>query len=300
MAQFTPKSSPNISVEAAMEEGTLENLNNQSPSNSLETHSVRTLEGIARNLELDADYWVFRRFGRLHLLNLLYLQQDLVILEQKLYNHILKDETEDPDNLLPEIQRALSKYDAALAAQAQFNLYRKPESRTIRQMREWASTQKMKQNIRPLLRWLNISGQGSPNLRDLASIATNDKTWGHRFVDSHSHLQNMFAEEIPESRLPPKLLPSAAAMTTIYSEDKVRRAEAVFLHLSFCTFLMLPVVLLSYLESKTWKLVVLAITLFTASVLCVGSLNTPNKSSLALVAGYAAILVVFLSGNVGS
>ena len=74
--------------------------------------------------------------------------------------------------------------------------------------------------------------------------------------------------------------------TLIYSEESVRRAEAVFLHASFCILLLCPVIALSYLHSQIWKLVVLGIFLLAASVMSVGFLNTSNKSGLALVAGY--------------
>lgn len=87
--------------------------------------------------------------------------------------------------------------------------------------------------------------------------------------------------------MPPEQRPSSKIRTVLlYSEDNVRRTEAVFLHLSFCIVLLGPVIGLSYLESKVWRLVLLTTSLFVVSVLCVALLNAPNKSSLALVAGY--------------
>jgi hypothetical protein len=43
------------------------------------------------------------------------------------------------------------------------------------------------------------------------------------------------------------------------------------------------------MQSKMWKLVLLGIFLFVASLLFVGLVNMPNKSGLALVAGYVAL-----------
>jgi hypothetical protein len=73
--------------------------------------------------------------------------------------------------------------------------------------------------------------------------------------------------------------------TLLYSEENVRRAEAVFLHACFCCLLLCPIFGLSYVHSKTWKLVILAVSLFATAVLTVGFLNGPNKNALALVAG---------------
>jgi hypothetical protein len=73
--------------------------------------------------------------------------------------------------------------------------------------------------------------------------------------------------------------------TLLYSEENVQRAEAIFLHACFCCLLLCPILALSYVHSKTWKLVILAASLFATAVLTVGFLNTPNKNALALVAG---------------
>ncbi len=96
--------------------------------------------------------------------------------------------------------------------------------------------------------------------------------------------------------MPTEQRPSSKTRTVLlYSEENVRRAEAVFLHLGFCLLLLCPIIGLSYLESKMWKLVLLGIFLFVASLLFVGLVNVPNKSGLALVAGYVVTQVsIFL------
>jgi len=87
--------------------------------------------------------------------------------------------------------------------------------------------------------------------------------------------------------MPPEQRPSSKNRTILlYSEEGVQRAEAVFLHLSFCILLICPIIGLSYMKSKMWKLVLLGIFLLVASLLFVGLVNMPNKSGLALVAGY--------------
>jgi hypothetical protein len=90
--------------------------------------------------------------------------------------------------------------------------------------------------------------------------------------------------------MPPEQRPSSKNRTLLlYSEESVQRAEAVFLHLSFCILLICPIIGLSYMKSKMWKLVLLGVFLFVASLLFVGLVNMPNKSGLALVAGYVAL-----------
>jgi len=87
--------------------------------------------------------------------------------------------------------------------------------------------------------------------------------------------------------MPPEQRPSSKnRRVLLYSEESVQRAEAAFLHLSFCILLICPIIGLSYLQTKMWKLVLLGIFLFAAALLCAGLLNMPNKSGLALVAGY--------------
>ncbi|KAH8808786.1 hypothetical protein F5884DRAFT_858305 [Xylogone sp. PMI_703] len=286
------------SSESSMEEGKLDDIYEPPRSRRKPTNfGVKDLDVAASLLDVDSDFWVFRRFGKLHLFNLLHIQSELANLEYALDMHVSGKQEHPIEDLLARIKAALVEYDSALAAYAKFKSYKEPETHIIKQFRRRAALGENDEGkLHKILEVLEIPPTGpTPYLKDLASIAATDKTWTHHFIDSHHRLRSMF-----EEKLAPDQSKALAGTSLIYSEEKVRRAEAVFLHLSFCILLVVPVVLLSYLESKVWKLVVLGIFLAAASFLCVGLLNTPNKSSLAVVAGYAAILVVFLSGNVGS
>jgi hypothetical protein len=92
MTQFTPQHWRNLlrfydrrnSPEAAMEEGTLDNPENRRTSDPPPSFSPSELEGVARYLDTDPDFWVFRRFRKLHLVNVLRMELDLVRLEHKL------------------------------------------------------------------------------------------------------------------------------------------------------------------------------------------------------------------------
>jgi hypothetical protein len=68
------------------------------------------LSFVAQYLNHDPDLWVFRRFGKLHLFNILCLQQRLAKLENTLETKIWNDEKTGFDELLPEIKVALKEY----------------------------------------------------------------------------------------------------------------------------------------------------------------------------------------------
>ena len=122
MTQFTPQHWRNLlrfydrrnSPEAAMEEGTLDNPENRRTSNPPPPFSPSELEGVARYLDTDPDFWVFRRFRKLHLVNVLRMELDLVRLEHKLDKQLSggeeNEEEDDSRTLLPDIQSSLSEY----------------------------------------------------------------------------------------------------------------------------------------------------------------------------------------------
>jgi len=199
--------------------------------------------------------------------------------------------------------------DAGLTSLARFKSYQEPDRNIVSELKEWGTT--CIENGHPLLHGLEIPDPGNTCLKDLASIAAVEKSWTHKFIDKHHCLRRIFVrfsmpttsetqyidiswhsgiQEIPEDQMPPEQRPSSKNRTLLlYSEESVQRAEAVFLHLSFCILLICPIIGLSYMKSKMWKLVLLGVFLFVASLLFVGLVNMPNKSGLALVAGYVAL-----------
>jgi len=210
------------SPEAAMEEGTMDSPKNRRKNNPPPPFSPSDLEGVARFLDTDPDYWIFRRFGKLHLFNLLRIQLDLVRLEHKLDMQISGDEEKDFGTLLPHIQSSLSEYgmlhnhltflsytplqlnmprarwinklclslDAALSALAKSKSYREPDRNIVSQLTDWATT--TIENGQPLLQGLEIPYPGNACLRDLASIAAIQKSWTHRFIDKYDCLRRIF------------------------------------------------------------------------------------------------------------
>ncbi|KAF4633167.1 hypothetical protein G7Y89_g4959 [Cudoniella acicularis] len=261
---------------------------------------------VAQYLNQDPDLWVFRRFGKLHLFNILCLQQRLAELENTLETKIWNDKTTGFDELLLDIKIALKEYgtaaislnnlalfpvfylvhhpydydpnfiDDALSAQANYRSYRQPEKHVFSLLESWWKIYHGRGSA--LRTGLDFHTEGKNRHKDLASIAALEKSWTHRFIDSNDCLRRFFAKNDDLSNQ----LPS----TLLYSEENVQRAEAVFLHACFCCLLLCPIFALSYVRSNAWKLVILAVSLFATAVLTVGFLNAPNKNALALVAGF--------------
>jgi hypothetical protein len=76
------------------------------------TFNPRDLEGVARFLNASSDFWVFRRFGKLHLFNLLRLELELTKLEYELDTQCISSNKseKDQEELFIKIQHALSAY----------------------------------------------------------------------------------------------------------------------------------------------------------------------------------------------
>lgn len=82
--------------------------------------SFSELDDVAEHLDMDPDLWVFRRFGKLHLFNLLRLQLDLVTLERKLEKYVQEQQNphkmsqnmshREKKKFFNSIHRALSEY----------------------------------------------------------------------------------------------------------------------------------------------------------------------------------------------
>jgi hypothetical protein len=100
-----------------------ENEEDQQPKNPPPNFSLWELEDVAKYLDIDPDYWVFRRFGKLHLFNLLRLQLDLVRLERKLEKYIEASTSADisqnisdreKEKFVNNIHQTLSEYGMSL------------------------------------------------------------------------------------------------------------------------------------------------------------------------------------------
>jgi hypothetical protein len=73
----------------------------------------------------------------------------------------------------------------------------------------------------------------------------------------------------------------------IYSEQKIRHVDQIFMNVSFCLLLLCPVIVLSLVDSEGAKLsIVVGFLLFSAILMAIGT--SSNNSSLAVLAGYVS------------
>jgi hypothetical protein len=101
---------------STMEEGNIYRLENKTSTvPDFDPRKPRELDLVAGYMNKDSDLWVFRRFGKLHLFNILYLQQRLAELENELERQIEDGKDEGFDKLYPSIQNALKEYGAILS-----------------------------------------------------------------------------------------------------------------------------------------------------------------------------------------
>jgi hypothetical protein len=82
--------------------------------------------------------------------------------------------------------------DAALSAQAKFKSYREPDASVVKQFQTWVDGSAGTGNFNPLQEGLEMPYQGDVYTKELASIATAEKSWVHQFVDKHNSLRKIF------------------------------------------------------------------------------------------------------------
>ena len=74
-----------------------------------------------------------------------------------------------------------------------------------------------------------------------------------------------------------------------YPERAVRLIEDVLINFAFCALLLIPIALLIYLPSRTWKLVIVSIFVLLSTFLSSFMATATHKPGLAIVAGYKTI-----------
>ena len=92
-------------------------------------------------------------------------------------------------------------------------------------------------------------------------------------------------------------LQDAANQDTVmlqYQERTVRLTEDIFINLTFCTLLVVPIVLLMYVPNSSWRLVVVALFIFLSTFLSSFMATATHKPGLAIV-----VLRSYFVGHVG-
>jgi hypothetical protein len=76
--------------------------------------------------------------------------------------------------------------------QANYRSYRQPEKHIFKLLEKWWNYYHGRGSA--LRIGLDLHTGGKNREKDLASIAAIEKTWTHRFIDSHDHLRRLFAK----------------------------------------------------------------------------------------------------------
>ncbi len=93
------------SCESAMEEGT----RYESRDKTCSLYSSHELYKVAGYMNQDPDLWIFRRFGKLQILNILSIQQRLTSFEKD-FEERISNPLLNCDDLIPNIQHTLKEY----------------------------------------------------------------------------------------------------------------------------------------------------------------------------------------------
>ncbi|KAH0538339.1 hypothetical protein FGG08_005074 [Glutinoglossum americanum] len=213
---------------------------------------TRELLDVVNLYSQDSDLWVFRRFNKLHLFNILYLQRRLRNLEKDLFRLMDGDWMLCSELGIPSHDHRPAPSTLEKGYSSYFNIL--------------LSAEKTKKQPDPYTE----AAEG------LASIAAVEMSWTHRFIGEHGSLRKMFAKENAGD---------GALSILIYSEKAIQRAEMIVVNVGFCFLLICPIFLLSYLEGKAAKLGTFVAFVLAGSVLTSGLINVGNIGSLAVMAG---------------
>lgn len=86
-------------------------------------------------------------------------------------------------------------------------------------------------------------------------------------------------------------------------QNTVQVADAIWRVLVALTaniFIVIPLAMLSYQSRKTTQLITVAVWIVVFSFLVTGFFKVSNQATIALIAAYAAVLSVFISGGLAS
>ncbi|MCJ1245211.1 hypothetical protein MMC30_002412 [Trapelia coarctata] len=248
---------------------------------------------------------VYRRFDRLAARNLLYLQSRLIQLEAKQDRYDAED-LQDGDL---EAKRAATSWEDFEA------------SSTVREREKWrmetaeAIQKTLKEYHEALLLHSGVLKLEAPANRTLKAFKDwfgNPNEGNTRLRGQSSHIlddeNDLIALRIPaeQDRLTklvqryfPLLFMTEAGPGSIayISEKRLARFVAVFSTVLAAVLLIGAIILLYNIQSQNWRMAIIAIfmVLFAASV---GLLTSARRAEIfAATAAYAAVLVVFVSGN---
>ncbi|KAF2097344.1 hypothetical protein NA57DRAFT_77600 [Rhizodiscina lignyota] len=263
-----------------------------SDPNLAHSEAIKIVKGVQFSKE-DDDHVLKRAFKRLHLYNLYHKHSRLVQLDKKIAELEVgvvggKPGEPVPDvrniavnigQLLTQVDQALKDFDAAsLQFQRSMNAPQVP-SYFLQQLKRVTRTRSLSD--------YRSQYDKQDGWDECTFHLASEKGFIHRCVDRNDALKKVFVKD-PEAQ---------QSIMYSYSATAVRVFEEVLVHICFCLLLLIPIVALSYIKDKVGKLMIVFGFILLSAMVASLLANTTQKSSIAVIAGYAAILVVFLGNS---
>lgn len=266
----------------------------------------------------DNETFVFRKFGRLAARNILHLQSQLIALEYEIDQlddearrsndfeaqqssrrwETLMKHANDPNNTnrperervekMNELRKLLKEYYELLTLQAQVTELKPPNTRVLTTFRHYVDGNAYKSDTMPSMPI--ISGRAKEFLSDkgdlIALARRPDEDPISRLLQDHWAFQTRKTSD-PLDR------------TTFYKNKHVVRTVATISMIIAAVLLISAIVSLHVVQDTKWKLGLVA-TYTLLFALCVATLTNARRAEVfAATAAYAAVLVVFVSGDLG-
>ncbi|GAB1310727.1 hypothetical protein MFIFM68171_00937 [Madurella fahalii] len=255
----------------------------------------------AAYLSSDGDTFILRRFDRLHARVLLTLQDNLVELEEELDdldnrwsardagdidNGTIRNDQPERKELLTRVHRKLSEYDEMLSRYIALRARSKARHASIKCAKTWLHNKNGPIEEKEV-RFLETE--------DLVPVASTQKPQIRYLVEQKAWLpMTRWIRLLSRRTRPTDDRPVDHHLTVQQDDEDMDVAADVFVFLAAGVMLIMPLWVLAGLEQLTAKLAV--ITGFVVMCLVTlnwGTLARPSET-LAVTAGYSAVLVVFL------
>jgi len=264
---------------------------------SQQSHHLRGYPEIASFIGSDKDFFIFRRFNVLSARNMLFLQDELVELEDKLEQvdlaesrsgHLwnLHSRREDSNAarkaLMAEIRVKLCEYQEALHAQSLVLALEPASDVYVESIANWCDLKKP--TVEMESHFLDKRG----DLVSLAGGQSSKELLEHYLERNWYHLfRTKEKGEAANSSL--------SSTVEYYSVGRIKHAARVFLALVSVIFAIIPVPLLLYIQSTGIRIsIITAFSVVFAAIFSVMT-NSRTPEMFITMAAYAALLAVFVS-----
>ncbi|GAB1317937.1 hypothetical protein MFIFM68171_08147 [Madurella fahalii] len=242
-----------------------------------------THDRLARFMNKDNAYLIFRRFSTLNIRNILRMQTELIELEKR-----LETETEKASgsgSLEDIIEARLSAYNEAVTQYSQLSKLGRPEPIPISDLRRWASRNMPSGNVE--IDFLEEKGHGGDDLMSLSGLDSN-KNWLYRLTEQVSwRLLSMPAfggRTVPVSH---------TGKIYLYDDDNVRLIMRAVVTATSSILLLVPIGILSTVEDRSTIITIVALCCTAMAVVMAVATACRDHEIIMAVSAYAAVLIVF-------